>query len=292
METSNARKDLVFDVTAASFQKEVLERSRQVPVVVDFWAAWCGPCRMLGPVLEQAVEQLGGRVLLGKIDTDQEPALAAEYRISGIPQVIAFKGGQVVDEFTGARDPRFVRAFLERLAPSPETQALEEAGELLRAGEPRKAEALLRPLTRDADKAPPLAVLRLAEALLVQGPEHFAEVPGLLDRLDSRSREAELAERLRQLLDFYRCAGGKDVAASRAGRAARPEDLDARYALAAALALAGEHREALEELLAIVGASRRYREDGARRAMLLLFDHLGPDNELTQEYRRRLQVLL
>ncbi len=285
----------VFDVTTQDFVERVLKRSAQVPVVVDFWAGWCAPCRMLGPVLEQAVSELGGRVLLAKVDTDREPELGHRYQIRGIPAVKAFRDGKLVDEFAGARDARFVRAFLERLAPSEETQQVERAAELLQKGQPREAEALLRPIAMGQGAEKDRARLLLARTLLVQGADRLAEVPALLDGIDARGPHAEAAEQLRQLVGFLCAApeyGADTEARASAALAANPADADARYALAAALALRGDHRGAMEHLIELVSRNRRYRDDGARKAMVQLFDQLGPDHDLVQEYRRRLQVVL
>ncbi|MCS6913124.1 MAG: tetratricopeptide repeat protein [Myxococcales bacterium] len=279
--------DPVFDVTTAQFDVQVLQASARVPVVVDFWASWCAPCRMLAPVLEKAVRDMGGRVRLARVDTDREPELASRYRISGIPAVKAFRNGQVVDEFVGARDARFVRAFLERVAPSEQVQQLEQAAGLLRSGRASEAEALLRQLQDAGPRAP----LLLAEAILAQGGSRLAEVPPLLAQVDPRSPEAERAEQLGRLVEFFQAAdevGGLEGAERRL--AANPGDLDARFGRAAALARASRYEEAFEALLQLVQDHRTYRDDGARRAMVTLFDYLGPDNGLVHEWRRRLQV--
>lgn len=276
------REELIFDVTAAEFDARVLQRSHGVPVVVDFWAAWCGPCRALGPVLEQAITELDGRVLLAKVDTDRQAALAARYQIRGIPAVKAFAGGRVVDEFTGARDSRFVRHFLSELAPPKEVLTLRAAQALLQKGEAEQAEALLNPLLQDPEvPAPRGAALWLARARLVRG--HLSEAQAALDQVDPRGPDAEAADGLRQLLDFYRCG---DEPADAADSSA------ARYAEAARRARSGDLGGALERLVELVGEDRRYRDDGARKAMLLLFQQLGPDHDLVHEYRRRLQVIL
>ncbi len=288
-------QDLIFDVTTAGFPEQVLIRSSKVPVVVDFWAAWCAPCRALGPVLEKAIADRGGAVVLAKVDTEQEAGLAKHYRISGIPAVKAFRGGQVVDEFTGARDARFVGAFLDRLVPTVQEQQMDQALRLLNRGDAIGAEAVLRPLVDSAAASREQAdVVRIAlcEALLAQGPARYPEVGPLLDAIDPRTRQEERVEALRQRLAFFQAGADLGQAAARDRLASDPKDPEARYALASVLAERGAYGEALEELLTLVSRNRRHRDDGARQAMLLLFGMLGPDHDLSQEYRRRLQVVL
>lgn len=280
----------VEDVSEADFQQRVVERSREVPVVVDFWAPWCAPCRFLGPLLEREVEALGGRVVLAKVDTDQNPGLAQRFRIQGIPAVKAFRGGQVVDEFTGARDERFLRAWLAALAPSEDAQALARAEASLARGDAAAAEAELTPLL-DSPEVGSRAARRLAQARLDQG--NPSGVEALLRRVDPRSEDALAVPALERRLGFFRDAEeGGGEARAREALAAREDDVPARYTLASALAARGDAAGALEHFLEVVSRDRRFKEDGARKAMLALFDSLGGEHPLTREYRRRLQVVL
>ncbi|HPH27046.1 MAG TPA: tetratricopeptide repeat protein [Pseudomonadota bacterium] len=295
--STQTESGVCFDVTAADFEQRVLARSQEVPVLVDFWAEWCGPCRMLGPVLEQAVSKLGGRVLLAKVNTDHAQELAQRYRISGIPAVKAFHKGRVVSEFVGARDAKFVASFLASLCPSPSEEALEQAAKLMMARQLVEASVLLRPLCQESSglssEKLALAQVLLAEALLGQGPAGFAQVQLLLDSVDPRSLQQERVELLREVLAFFHVAeevGGPAAALARHQQ--DPSDAVARYALASAQARRGEFAPALENLLELVVSHRRYREDAGRKAMLALFQFLGPTQEVTQEFRRRLQVVL
>jgi putative thioredoxin len=281
---------VIRDIGAQDFQKLVVERSAEVPVVVDFWAAWCGPCRVLGPVLEREVERLGGKVELAKVDTDANPELAQRFNIRGIPAVKAFRNGKVVAEFEGARPAAFLQTWLAQVAPSPARQALEQAEQALERGASAAAEPELRKLLEDPEVGS-RAAWRLAFLLLGLG--RLEEIESLLGRVDPRSKEAESIPTLRRQLQFHADAaayGGEERA--RAALAANPEDLEARYALGSALAARGEMEGALEEFLAIVSRNRKFRGDGARLAMLALFDRIGHDNELVRTYKRKLQVVL
>lgn len=285
------------DVSTKDFPTAVLERSKTVPVVVDFWAPWCGPCRVLGPVIEAEVAALGGRVELVKINTDENQELAQQYQIQGIPAVKAFRDGKVVAEFVGAQPAANVRRFLQQLAPAPGVAALAAAEAALQsatgpeaAAARTNAETTLRGLVDDPAVAS-RARLVLARLLATTGKTDEART--ILAGIDPRSQEALEAPAIERHLAFATTAqefGGEDRA--RTALAANPDDLEARYALASALATRGEMKDALEHLLEIAGRSRKFRDDGARLAMLALFDQLGRDHELTQEYRRRLQIVL
>jgi putative thioredoxin len=285
---------MIHDADERSFPERVLARSAVVPVVVDFWAAWCAPCRALAPVLEREVAALGGRVELVKVDTDASPELASRYDIRGIPAVKAFRDGRVVDEFVGAQPPALVRAFLERLAPSPAKQALARAKAALESKQhdeaEREARAILDGHAGEADReVVGEAALVVAGALLARGD--LDEVGPILDRVDPRSDAFERAEALRQVValgERARAYGGETAA--RAALDRNPADHDARFALACALAASGRTPEALEELLEVIARSRALRDD-ARRAMVSLFEQPGLDPELVRDVRRRLQIL-
>jgi putative thioredoxin len=279
----------VKDVSESAFDTDVIARSREIPVVVDFWAAWCGPCRVLGPILEREVAALGGRVELVKVDTDKNPNLAARYNIQGIPAVKAFVGGEMTREFVGVQSADFLRRWLADLAPSPARQALAVATALAAKNDRAAAESALRPLLGDPEVRDAAAVA-LAAVLLDGGRADDAEAA--LASVDPRSPQADAADAARQRIAFARDAaafGGRDAASAALAR--DPGNLEARFALASAHAAALEWEAALAELLELVKRSRKFRDDGARKAMVAIFDHLGPQNPLVSEYRRQLQIV-
>jgi putative thioredoxin len=244
----------VIDVTEQDFEREVLERSRTTPVVVDFWAEWCGPCRMLGPILERAAEARGDQVVLAKLDTDANQSIAREYGIQGIPAVKAFRDGKVVDEFVGVQPPAEVERFFDRVVPS-EADALVEAGDeasLRRALE-------LEPTRGDAAVA-------LAEQLYRRGERE--EALRLLQNVTGNFRAEGLAARMRL------------------------EDQDAIDLDEAFRALdAGDRERALELLIGAIPSADGYKDD-VRRVVVSILDQLGVDDPLARDARRRLATAL
>jgi putative thioredoxin len=287
----------VKDVSEEGFEAEVLTRSHEVPVVVDFWAPWCGPCRVLGPVLEREIAALGGRVELAKVNTDAAPSLSAQYEIRGIPAVKAFRNGAVVSEFVGAQPADVVRQWLAALAPAPEVTMLEKAEQALRAGDRAAAEPPLRELvahaetSRDIDRLVGARALAALARLLVDAHDVLGAEP-LVARLEARGDAGDLAAPLRAHLNLHAAAdaaGGR--AAAEAAVARDPNDREARYALASAVAAAGETERALEQFLDLAASARKPRGDDARRAMLAIFEVLGSDHPLARDFRRRLQIV-
>ena len=284
-----AQAGAVKDVNEAAFEADVIARSREVPVVVDFWAPWCAPCRTLGPILEREVAALGGRVELVKVDTDANPKLAARYEIRGIPAVKAFTMGDVAREFVGVQSADFLRRWLAELAPSPGRQALAAAAALVAKNDRAGAEATLRPLLGDPEVGNSAGVA-LGELLLDDGRADDAEAA--LASVDPRSPQADAADAARRRITFARDAaafGGRDAATAALAR--DPNDLEARFALASAHAAALAWEPALAELLELVRRNRKFRDDGARLAMLAIFEHLGPQHPLVSDYRRQLQIV-
>jgi putative thioredoxin len=272
------------DVGDDDFASQVLERSHHTPVVVDFWAPWCGPCRTLGPLLERLAAEHAGGFVLAKVNVDASPAVAQKYAVRSIPSVIGLRDGAIVAEFVGAQPEAAVRRFLATVLPS-EADGLVKAGEALaRAGDGAGAEAKLRAaLERDARHS--RALLGLARLHAARGDAEGALA--LLERIILG--EAELAEAAKLAAHLRMgAAGASDEPALRARIAADPEDLAARIELGRALAALGQHEEALEQLLAAVKRDAHFADESARKSMLDLFAVLGGDHPLTQRYRGEL----
>jgi putative thioredoxin len=286
---TGATERYVIDVDERSFRAEVIERSRSVPVVVDFWAPWCGPCRVLGPILEKLATQAAGAWVLAKLNVDNNQRLAQMFGIQGIPAVKAFRGGQVVDEFTGALPEGQVRTWLARLAPPPAnpTKQLVEQGAALEATNPAQAVAAyqkaieLEPENHEARFA-------LGRLLIAAGDPAAADV---LEQIPAGTPFFPRAQSLLALGEFLAEAEGSPAALmDRVDENAG--DLDARYALAAHQARGQRYADAVEQLLAIVMRNRAFRDDGARKTLLALFDTLGDEHPLAVDGRKRLANLL
>jgi putative thioredoxin len=248
------RAGTVFDVDEADFEERVLERSKELPVVVDFWADWCGPCKQLTPVLERAAGERAGKVELAKVDVDRNPRLQAAFRIQGIPAVKAFKDGRLAAEFTGAQPPAEVERFFDSLVPS-------EADELAASGD---EEALRRAL--ELDPSHPTARRELGKQLL---------------------RRGETA----QAVELLEGAAGDFVADGLLARArlAGDERLDSSFGAWDE----GDRAAALEQLQDVLrDEPDRERRDLIRRVMVALFTELGPEDPLAREHRRRLSAAL
>ena len=276
----------VLEVTAETFEQDVLEASKQAPVVVDFWAPWCAPCRALGPVLEKLAAEYGGRFRLAKVNTEENGELAQAFNVRSIPDVRAFRGGRQVDQFMGALPERQVRAFIEDLVPSPAELEWLRAAELRAAGDPDAATAALRKAL-ELNPQLHLARIDLAEVLMETGrhEEASTHLDGVPDDPDWDARVAAL----KQAVAFTRAGGSESELSARV--TADPADLEARLALAGALAARKAWRGALDQLLEIVRRDKSWRDGEARKQMIAIFNLAG-DEDLVGEYRRKLASVL
>lgn len=275
----------VIDATDETFETEVLFASRERPVVVDFWAPWCGPCKALTPTLERVAAELGDRVTLVKVNTDENPQIAQAFRIQSIPAVKAFRDGKIVSEFLGAQAEPQVRSFFAGLLPS-------QADELAAAG----ADALR---VRNLDEARQHFQAALAaEALHGRATGGLAAV--LLEEGDLDGAEALVSQipgdpyvkRQIARLRFERGALGTEAEALDARLEADAQDIDAHYRLGCHLARDAQWAEALEHFLEVVMADRKYQDDAGRLAALDVFEVIGAEHPITLEYRPRLAMLL
>ncbi len=286
---SAAETTWVIDVTEADFTREVLERSHRQPVVVDFWAPWCGPCRALGPVLERLVQERGGDVILAKVNVDEAPVLAQQFQISSIPLVIAFRDGRAVLDFEGVLPEPQLRLFLDRVGPS-EVERLVKQAAALESVKPAEAEPLYRRVLAQ-DRHHEAARLGLARLLLAQGKE--AEVTELLSEVGSEGAEGAEAERLAGLVFLHQTAKPfGDEATLRKQLEANPKDAQVRYELGVVVAAAGRYEEALTLLLSAAELNSGLGADKGRLAMVKIFHVIGVRSTLADDYRNRLATLL
>ena len=276
----------VLEVTAATFEQDVLEASKEAPVVVDFWAPWCGPCRALGPILEKLAVEYGGRFRLAKVNSDENLELARAFNVRSIPDVRVFRDGDQVDQFMGALPERELRAFIDGVVPAPAELERLRAAELRAAGDSAGAAAALATALR-LDPQLHVARIDLAEVLMENG-EH-EEATALLDAVpDDPDWDARVGA-LRQAAAFARAGGSETDLTARV--AADPADLEARLELAGALAARKAWRDALEHLLEIVRRDKSWRDGEARKQMIAIFN-LAADEDLVGEYRRKLASVL
>ena len=270
------------------FETAVLQRSQEVPVLVDFWAPWCGPCRVLGPVLEKLAEEYAGKFLLAKINVDDNPSVASAFGIQGIPAVKLFRDGGVASEFTGALPEPTVREFLSQFLPSAADQQTLEAAELEKAGKIAEAKDLYQAILK-SEPSHAKALLGSGRLLMNEGDNQAAL--NQLDRIPLVAEERKEADRLIARLNLQGGAA-QDEAEMRAKLKSEPNNLEAKFALAQALAGSEKYEEALAEFLTIIKADRSFRDDGARKATIQIFEVLGSDHPLTEKYRSELAKVL
>ncbi|MEJ2549711.1 MAG: tetratricopeptide repeat protein [Anaerolineales bacterium] len=273
--------EYILDVSEGTFENDVLMRSHETPVIVDFWAEWCAPCKMLGPLLERLANEWGGSFLLAKVDVDENPNLAIRYGVQGIPAVKAIQNGEVVSEFVGAQPESIVRRFVQNLVPSEADKAVAEAQSLLATRHWPEAEDAFREVL-EQDESNATAALGLVKSLLMQGKgkesgEILADFPA--------GTEWPVAESLRPLADAL-------VEAEGAEQSADEETLSARLHRAANLIARGNLPAAMDGLLDILREDKTYRGGLPKQIMLALFVLLGDQDPLTREYREELASVL
>lgn len=288
--------DLIKDSDTANFAADVIEASQEVPVIVDFWAPWCGPCKQLTPAIEKAVRGARGAVKLVKINVDDNQQLAGQLRIQSIPTVFAFKGGQPVDGFVGALPDSQIKTFIQKLGgdtgPSELDQALDQADQALADGDAAVAGNIYSQVLR-AEPTEARAAGGLVRALLASGDVDSARKT--LDSLDETIANTEDVVGARAAVELAEQTSGGDTAeidALRQKVAANEKDHAARLDLAIALFGADQRESAVDELLEIIRRDRQWNDEAARKQLLKFFEAMGPTDPLTVDSRRRLSSLL
>ena len=289
--------DLIKDTSEASFMQDVIEASQEVPVIVDFWAPWCGPCKQLGPMLESIVTGAKGAVRLVKIDIDQNQQIAAQLRIQSIPAVYAFYQGKPVDAFQGALPESELRAFVDKLVKtagtaqkSPAEEALEQAASLFEAGDAAQAGALYAQIVQHDPTSLP-AKVGLARCLLATDQtEQAREIVAALS--DEEKTDAALLPIIAALDLADKAAAAGDLAPLRAAVEADAANHQARFDLALALYAGSEKEEAMDALVEIIRRNRGWNDDAARKQLLEFFEAMGPTDPMTVIGRRKLSTVL
>jgi putative thioredoxin len=283
--------DLIKDTTDATFVADVVEASKTTPVIVDFWATWCGPCRQLGPALEKAVTAARGAVKLVKVDIDKNPAYAGQLRVQSIPAVFAFVDGRPVDGFMGALPDSQVKAFVDRLAKkgggNPVDNLLDMARESLELGDMGgAAQAYAQVLQADPQNAKAIGGL----ARLYQHAGDLERAREILEMAPPDAKDPDI-EGVRAALALAQDAPSETAGLERR-LAADPDDHEARFELAKALAGSGRMMEAADQLLEIVQRDRDWNEQAARKQLLTIFDAAGPTSDVARQGRRKLSSIL
>lgn len=279
------------DVSQADFEEKVVAASFKQPVVIDFWAPWCAPCKVLKPILEKLADEYGGKFKLAKVNSDENPEISARYAVRGIPAVKAMVDGKIVNEFTGALPESAVRDWLDKVIPSPAEELRREAQQQAATGD---VEGALQLLAEASALDPDDERVRVdaAELLLAKGDAEDAQ--RLLDTLkapdilkDARVLQLKAQVRLAEMREE-----GESEAALAAAIAANEDDLEARFKLANVLIASNRPAEGMDQLLEIVRRDRKFKDDIGRKTLLDMFNLLGGQNELVPAYRRKLAALL
>lgn len=283
-----ATNDLL-DVTAGTFEAAVIEESFRRPVLVDFWADWCAPCKMLMPVLAKLIDEYGGKVRLAKVNSDEQQGLASRFGVRSLPTVMCFRHGEPVDQFMGVQPESAIRAIIEKHVERPSDRIRAQALARLESGD---ADGAVADLHAAVASDPDHHVLKvdLARALLAAGDAEAAEAQLKLLPMDVHEQEA--VKQLLARLVFAKTLNGADLASLERAASDNPDDPQALERLAAACMVAGRSQEALDLYLRLMQRHRSYGNNAGHKGMLAAFEVLGPRHELVTEYRRKMVSLL
>jgi putative thioredoxin len=277
----------ILDVSASTFQKEVIERSLTTPVLLDFWATWCGPCKTLSPTLEKIVSEMPDRLVLAKVDIDQNAQLADAFGIQSVPTVVLVVGGKIVDGFVGAQPEKKIRELIAKHVQATKVDKLAEALAFEKADDPRTAIDALRQLLTEApsrhDVRAHLARLLISAGMLQEGIRMYESLP-------TDALELEPARAAKSLIELAKSR--VDTAPLQAAVEKDAKDIGARIALGKALVAEGKTEEGLEMLLSAARLDVRFEDGAPRKALLEAFTALGDSNPLVNKYRRELSLLL
>lgn len=279
----------VIDVGDEGFEQEVVERSKQVPVVLDFWAPWCGPCKTLGPLLEKIAEAKAGAFVLAKVNIDEAQELASYFRVEGIPTVHAIRDGQFIPGFTGIPTEEEMKAFFDQLSPSETDNAIKEA-QGLEAAQPEQAEKIYRSV---CSKQPENELARVGLARLLVAQHKRQEASELLAPLGVSGDVGTEAERLRRIIELEGDSPTTaDEATLRQKISVEPENAELRYQLGSLLAAQGSYPDALEMLLSSAERDKKLAQNQVRELMVKIFQIIGVRSEMADDYRDKLRALL
>ncbi len=281
-----ASSPFVLNVDETNFQREVLDRSREVPVVVDFWAAWCGPCRALAPILERLIEQRQGQVILAKVNVDENPYLAQSFRIEGIPAVKAIRDGRIVAQFEGLIPEAHLAEFLDRLLPSPAQAEAQQAAAIENTNTEEAARLYARALNKDPNYGP--AILGMARIRLATGEIDEAEY--LANKVPPGGEQGAEADRLRAIIALKKLPVNEEDARQQAQ--ADPENPQRLFEWGKALAVAGDYPKALEVLYAAAERDRDLARGAVKELMVQIFHVIGQRSDLAEEYRDKLRRVM
>ena len=281
-----AASPYITETTVETFEADVVQKSMECLVLVDFWAPWCEPCRMLTPLLEKVVAEYAGKIQLVKINIDDQQQLAQAFGVQSIPLVVALREGQPLDQFAGVLDEEQLRQWVSQMLPSRTEELFQKGMELEESDDPAAAEACYR---EAAELSPEEDAVKVALARVTLAQDRDEEAARIIAELEQRGYLEPDAERVKSQLELRAAADeAGDVSEARAAAEASPDDLSLQLKLAEALSGSRKHEEALQICLTIIDGDKAGVGADAKETMVRIFDTLGPSSELTSEYRRKL----